>query len=123
MLRYKKGTIDHGELMLRQKNTSTDAEIHGYTYSDFSRNQEAKKSIADYIFMIGGDLISWSSRKQSLVVLSSCEVEYVVASYVACQAVWRDMLLEELKIIEPKKMKLFVDNKSAIDLKNHHVSW
>lgn len=53
------------------------------------------------------------------MALSLCEDEYVVASYAVCQAVWIEMLLEELKIMEPKKMRLFVDNKSAIDLGNH----
>ena len=52
------------------------------------------------------------------MTLSSCEAEYVAASYVACQAAWVEMLLEELEIMEPKKMKLFIDNKSAINLEN-----
>lgn len=53
--------------------------------------------------------------------LSSCEAEYVAASYATCQAAWIEILLEEIKIIEPMKMKLFVNNKSAIDLVNHHM--
>ena len=53
------------------------------------------------------------------MALSSCEVEYVAVSYVACQAAWIEILLEELKIMGPKKMKLFVDNKSTINLANH----
>ena len=56
------------------------------------------------------------------MALSSCEAEYVAASYAACQAAWIEMLLEELKIMEPKKIKLFVDNKSAINLANHPMS-
>ena len=68
--------------------------------------------------MIEGAPISWSSRKQSIVAVSSCEAEYVTASYAVCQAAWIKMLLEELKIME-SKMKLFVDNKSAINLVNH----
>lgn len=67
--------------------------------------------------MIGGAPISWSLRKQSIVALSSCKVEYVAVSY----ATWIEMLLEELKIMEPKKMKLFVDNKSTIDMENHFI--
>lgn len=53
--------------------------------------------------------------------LSSCEAEYVVASYASCQAAWIYMLLKELKIMKPKKINLFVDKKSAIDLANHPV--
>ena len=71
--------------------------------------------------MIGGASISWSSRKQSIMVLSSCEVECINALYAACQATWIKMLLEKLKIMELKKMKFFVDNTPVIDLTNHHV--
>ncbi|XP_058765878.1 secreted RxLR effector protein 161-like [Vicia villosa] len=88
VLRYIKVTIHHGVLMPRQKKTITHAEVHGYTYSNFNGDQDKNKNIAGYIFMIGGTPISWSSRKKSIVALSSCEVEYVVASYAACQAVW-----------------------------------
>lgn len=121
VMRYIKDIIDHGILMPRQKNTNTNAEVHGYTDSYFSGDQDKKKSDACYIFMIEGASISRSSRKQSIVALSPCKSEYVVASYATCQAIWIKMLLEELKIMEPKKMKMFVDNKSAIDLENHHV--
>lgn len=121
VLRYIKGTIDHGVLMLRKKKTNTNAEVYGYTYSNFNGDQDEKKSISGYIFMIEDDPISWSSRKQSSMALLSCETEYVLASYVACQATWIEILLEELKIMEPRKMKLFVNNKSTIDLANHLV--
>lgn len=74
---------------------------HGYTNSDFSGDQDEKKSTADYIFMIGGAPISWSSRKKSIVDFSSCEVEYVSTSYAACQEACIEMLLEDLKLMEP----------------------
>ena len=104
MLRYIKGTINHGVLLPRKSKNNTSVGVHGYIDSDFSGDQDEKKSIADYIFMIEGAPISWSSKKQSIVALPLCEAEYVVASYAACQAAWIEMLLEELKIMEPKKM-------------------
>ncbi|XP_050908362.1 secreted RxLR effector protein 161-like [Lathyrus oleraceus] len=116
-----KSTIDHGVLMSRKKNVTIDTEVHGYTNLDFNGDQNEKKSIVGYIFMIGGVQISWSSRKQNIVALSSCEGEYVVTSYVIYQTTWIEMLLEELKIMKPKKMKLFVNNKSVISLANHPV--
>lgn len=81
--------------------------------------------------MIWDTPISWSSRKKIIEILSSCEAEYIDASYSACQAAWMEMLLKEFKIMEPKKTKLFVDNNSAIDLTNHlvcydrskHIEW
>lgn len=66
VLRYIKGTIDHGVLMLRQKSTNINVEVHSYTDSDFSGDQDEKKSIASYIFIIGSAPIFWSSRSKSL---------------------------------------------------------
>lgn len=117
LLRYIKGTNYHGVLMPRQKKTNTNVEVCGYTDTNLSGDQDEKKSNADYIFMIEGALISLSSRKKNIVALSSCKAEYVVISY----ATWIEMLLEELKLMEPMKMKLFVENKSSIDMENHLV--
>lgn len=55
------------------------------------------------------------------MALPSCEVEYVVTSYAACQTTCIEMLLKELKIMKHRIMKLFIDNKSAVDLANHPV--
>lgn len=113
--------IDHGVLMPRYKKTNIDAEAYGYTNLYFIEDQDEKKSIADYILMIEGAQVSWSLRKQSIVALLLCEAEYVVASYVACQVAWIEVLLEELKIMELKKMEFFVNNKLSINLANHHM--
>ena len=96
VLRYIKGTIDHDVLLPKKSKNNSDVEVHGYTDSNFCGDQDEKKSITGYIFMIEGAPISWSSRKQSIMALSSCEAEYVVASYAACQASWIKILLEEL---------------------------
>jgi len=72
--------------------------------------------------MYGVAPISWSSKKQSIVALSTCEVEYVAATMSACQAVRLDTLLQELKINESDGVKLFVDNKSAINLPKNPTS-
>jgi hypothetical protein len=72
--------------------------------------------------MIGNAPISWCSKKQGIVTLSSCEAEYVAASFAACQENWIEMLLSELKAVEVTKMKVHVDNKSTIDLANNPAS-
>lgn len=63
VLRYIKGTICHGVLKLRHENTSMNALEFGYSDSNFSGDQNDKKSTAGYLFMIGDAQISWSSRK------------------------------------------------------------
>lgn len=49
--------------MPRQKNNNTDVKVHGYIDLDYSGDQDEKKSTTCYVFMIGGALISRSSRK------------------------------------------------------------
>ncbi|MCI16274.1 copia protein, partial [Trifolium medium] len=55
------------------------------------------------------------------VALSSCEAEYIAGSYAACQAVWLDSVLKELKLDVEKPIKLQIDNQSAINLARNPV--
>jgi len=72
--------------------------------------------------MCGGVPISWCSKKESIVALSSCEAEYITASMSACQDVWLNTLMQEIKVKNSREVKLFVDNKSAINLAKHLVA-
>ena len=74
------------------------------------------------MFMLGNAPISWCSKKQDVVALSSCEVEYISAAFGASQALWLGMLLEKLNIKCSNVMKLRIDNKSAIDLAKHPIT-
>ena len=94
----------------------------GYSDSDWCGDKNDRKSTAGYIFFYGGAPISWSSTKEPVVALSSCEAEYITTSEAACQAVWLDALIKELQLEKSGKVKLLVDNKSAIDLAKHPAS-
>ena len=65
--------------------------------------------------------VSWSSQKQSAVALSSCEAEYIVATTATCQAMWMNWLISELTNNKETKVKLIVDNQSAITLSKNLV--
>ena len=75
-----------------------------------------RKSTTGYLFKFLDTPISWCSKKQPVVALSTCEAEYIAACYAACQALWLDSLLEELKIEIHRPIKLYVDNQSTISL-------
>jgi hypothetical protein len=66
--------------------------------------------------------VSWCSKKQSVIALSSCEAEYVAGSLAACQANWLQSLLSEINIIADTTVVLKIDNKSAINLAKNPVS-
>jgi len=78
------------------------------------------KSIAGYVFFNGDATISWSSVKESVVALSSYESEYIAIFEVTCQVAWLEMLFIKVEVVQ--QPKLYVDNKSTIDLANHSTS-
>lgn len=96
--------------------------MFGYSDSDWCGDKDDKKSTAGYVFKFGTAPISWCSKKQSVVALSTCEAEYIVAAMAACQALWLEALMEELNLRDCSSMRLLIDNKSAIDLAKHPVA-
>ncbi|MCI18858.1 hypothetical protein A2U01_0040013, partial [Trifolium medium] len=54
-----------------------------------------RRSTTEFVFKLEGAQISWSSKKQSIVAVSSCETEYVAGCAAACQAVWLQQVSEE----------------------------
>jgi hypothetical protein len=113
ILRYVKGSVDCG--CVYKSGTGSEI-ITGFSDSDHAGDLDDRKSTSGLVFMIGSSAVTWSSQKQKSVALSSCEAEYIAASTAACQAVWLSRLLGEMTGEEPKKIKLFVDNMSAIAL-------
>jgi hypothetical protein len=75
-----------------------------------------------YMFKLFDSPISWSSKKQSVVALSTCEAEYISACYTACQGVWLQSLLIEMKLSMNEEFEIMVDNKSAISLVRNPIA-
>ena len=70
-------------------------DLIGYIDSDFQLDADLRKSTSGYVFTLGGAAVSWRSIKQSCIVDSTMEAEYVAASEVAKEAVWlRKFLME-----------------------------
>jgi hypothetical protein len=113
ILRYVQGTLTHG--CCYKKGTRTPVLV-GFSDSDHAGDHDDRKSTSEVVFFLGSNIITWSSRKQNAVALSSCEAEYIAAGAAACQGVWLSRLLGDLTGRTPEKFKLLVDNKSAIAL-------
>ena len=92
--------------------TTRDANLEGFSDSDWA----VKHSTSGYTFHLGSASISWSSKKQTTVALSSCEAEIMAGSEAAKEAIYLSSFLRELgmNLSQPPPLKL--DNKSAIDL-------
>ena len=82
----------------------------GYSDSDWCGDRVDRRSTSGYLFKFLGGPISWSSKKQPVVALSTCEAEYIAGVVATCQVVWLLNLLEDLKIVIEKPLKLMIDN-------------
>ena len=121
LLRYLKGTRTKGIIYgLRQTTGSEDdSHIEGYTDADWAGDTFTSRSTTGYVFMSAGGPIAWGSRKQSVVALSTCEAEYIAASYTSCVATWLRNLLDEVGLTSsptPPSIPLAIDNQGAIAL-------
>ena len=99
-------------------------ELTGYTDADGS-SQDHRRAISGYAFIIDGGAISWSSRKQELIALSTAEAEYIAATHAAKEGIWLRRLMGELYadvVITP--LPLYCDNQAALTLAttdNYHA--
>ena len=80
-----------------------------YSDADWCGDKEDQRSATGYFFQVFGASISWCSRKQLVVALSSCEAEYIVGQYVACQEIWIRFVLEEIEVEVKKPLVLQID--------------
>eukprot|EP00253_Pinus_taeda_P024150 PITA_24150 len=90
-------------------------------HCDWARSVDDRKSTSGYVFHMGSGAISWASKKQTIVALSTAEAEYVAATTVACQAIWMRRMLRSLCQEQAKGTMIFCDNSSAIALSKNFV--
>ncbi|GJP58372.1 hypothetical protein CLOP_g6300 [Closterium sp. NIES-67] len=87
-----------------------------YTDASFNAVKADGTSIGGYVCLLGGGAVSWRSKKQNEVGLSSCETEYMALYHGVKKVVWLRRLLEELGVGQEKPTVVFCDNESAVKL-------
>ena len=97
VLQYLKGTINHG-LFYDKVNDLT---ISAFSDADWTGSMNDRRSTSGYVFLLGTTTISWSSKKQPTVALSSTEAEYRAMTNATCEAMWiknpiKDLCIENL---------------------------
>lgn len=93
--------------------------LTGYTDADWAGDHETRRSTSGYIFTIGSAAISWSSKRQPTVALSTCEAEYIGQTQASKETVWLRSLLAELSNVGERSLPstvIYSDNQGAIAL-------
>lgn len=114
ILRYVNETVDLG-IKYQAGDCTEFEELVCYTDSDFAGDPETRKSTTGYVILYCGGPISWCSRKQPIIALSSTEAEFIAAAECCKEVLYIKSLIEELtnKIV---KIELNVDNQSSKEL-------
>ena len=97
------------------KKAETEA-LTGYTDADWGGDCNDYKSTTGYLFQIGGTAVTWKSKKQSCVALSTAEAEYMALSSAAQEAVWMRELISDLRNPPATSTEILEDNQSAISM-------
>jgi hypothetical protein len=112
IFRYLQGTKD-----IKPCFGLCDLKIVGYTDADFAGDTNDRKSTSGYVFLFGGTVVSWSSKKQNCVAKSTIEVEYISCNTTVSNAVWIRHFVESLNLgIFNRPVNVFCNNKFAISL-------
>jgi transposase InsO family protein len=116
-LRYLQGSKDYG-LTLGKLAQHELGQLHGYVDASYAQNLVDRRSTTGYVFMLGNGAISWTSKRQPTVALSSCEAEYMAETQAAKEAIWLRRLLLELGHTGPdvQTIQIYADNQGSIAL-------
>ena len=116
IIRYINGTSDYGIWYSRDSNEC----LAGYSDADWAGCIDDRKSTSGGCFYLGNNLVSWMSKKQNSISLSTAEAEYIAAASGCAQLLWMKKLLHDYGITQDT-MCVFCDNTSAINLSKNPV--
>jgi transposase InsO family protein len=117
ILRYLKSAPGKGLLF----SNHGQLKVEGYTDADWAGSADDRKSTAGYFTFVGGNLVTWRSKKQQVVARSSAEAEFRGMAVGICELLWIKSLLKDLGYEQEDAMKLYCDNKSAIEIAHNPV--
>jgi hypothetical protein len=105
ILKYVNGTINYGLLYTH----SNDSRLVGYCDADWAGSSDDRRSTSGGCFFLGTNLISWFSKKQNSVALSTADAEYIAFGSSCSQLVWMKQLAAHV-------LTSYCDNLSAINI-------
>jgi hypothetical protein len=115
-------TIQKKERSLKIEAKTNTWDIIAYSDSDFAGDKDDRKSITGYIIFVSGTAISWKSKSQPCVTLSSTEAEYVALNETVREVKFIFQILETMGIEAKRPAKIYVDNVGSIFLSKNKTS-
>ncbi|CAI7902875.1 unnamed protein product [Closterium sp. NIES-54] len=114
VLRYLKGCVKSG--ILYPAHSKPKVELVGFSDADYAGDSADRKSHTGYVYCLNGAAISWQSKRQPVVALSTTESEYISLCQCIQEGVWLKRLFGEFGHELAGGVPMFVDNQSAIAL-------
>eukprot|EP00253_Pinus_taeda_P004113 PITA_04113 len=115
--KYLKRTLDFG-LWYPKSSTLT---VTAYTNADWAGSVDDRKITSGNAFFLGDYLVSWLSKKQTFISLSTAEAEYIDVTDCCTQILWMKEALKDVNIGTNKPITIYCDNTSAINLSRNPV--
>ena len=116
IINYVKTTANFG--MWYSKDTND--VIAGYSNADWAGNADDRKSTLGDCFYVGNNLVSWMSKKQNSISLSTTEAKYIVVDSCCTQLLWMQKLLLDYGICQ-EHLTIYYDNTSTINISKNPV--
>ena len=118
VLRYLAGTKDHGVCF---GGSQAEFEVVGYCDADYAGDLDTRRSTTGYVFICNGGAISWSSRLQQTVAVTTTEAEYMAAAAAVKEALWLKTILADLHMGN-NSIAIHADNQGAIKLLKNPIT-
>lgn len=115
VFRYLKGTIDR-KITYTKENTL----LEGFCDADWGSDELTRKSTSGYVFTLQGGAVSWCTKRQKTIALSTTEAEFQSMVAAIQEAIWLKRLEKEIFVNSTKELILHCDNKGAIQLANNN---
>jgi hypothetical protein len=117
ILRYLKGTSKLGLKYEKIKNE----QLIGYSDADWAGDRDDRHSTSGYVCLLSGGAITWMSKKQGSVALSTAEAEYIALSSAAQEIVWLRRILSDLGMEMSNPTQIMEDNQGSIAMSRNPI--
>ena len=117
VLNFLKGNPKKGILFKKNDTLALEA----YIDVDYAGSIVDRRSTTEYCTFLGGNLVTWRNKKQNVVARSFAESEFRVIAQRLCELIWLKIIQDDLRIKWDDPMKLYCDNKSAINIAHNPI--